>query len=141
MEDFLRRFAVSSLAGAALFAGTTGGWLVAEKAGVVRRRRPQAGSCDAHEPPLSEVVSIATTAGFAFGGLYAVVRPLLPKQPELSGVLFSFGASFAVRAQLNAFFRFLGREQRFRASPPRIVGDVFFGLWLARAERLLGPRR
>jgi hypothetical protein len=137
---FVHRVAVSSAAGAGLFAGTTAAWRLMQASGLVRPR-PSRRSDANGEPTATEVVGMAASAGAFFGAGYGVVRPLLPRQPEAAGVLYALGASVAARAQLNALFKRLGRPERFRASGSRISGDLLFGLSLASAERMFGPRR
>jgi hypothetical protein len=58
----------------------------------------------------------------------------------MAGLIYTLSQGVAVRAQLNALFKLLGREERFAVSRSRLVGEVIFGLWLARAERMFGPR-
>jgi hypothetical protein len=83
---------------------------------------------------------MACGAGAFFGAGYGFVRPVLPRQPELAGLIYALVQGVAVRAQLNALFKRLQREQRFPLSASRLAGEVIFGLWLARAERVFGPR-
>jgi hypothetical protein len=92
------------------------------------------------EPPLEEILVMACGAGAFFGAGYGLVRPALPRQPEVAGLLHALAQGVAVRAQLNALFTRLKREQRFSLSPSRLASEVILGLWLAQAERVFGPR-
>jgi hypothetical protein len=83
---------------------------------------------------------LACGTGAFFGAGYGFARPLLPRQPELAGLIYALAQGVAVRAQLNALFKLLRREEHFPVSGYRLAGEVIFGLWLARAERVFGPR-
>lgn len=91
-------------------------------------------------PTAQEIVILACGTGAFVGAGYGILRPVLPRQPELAGLVYAVAQGVAVRAQLTALFKLLGREERFAVSRSRLTGEVIFGLWLARAERLLGPR-
>jgi hypothetical protein len=136
---FAQRLMVSSCAGAALFGVTVGAGLVAQEFGLVKKRRGKTGE-ESREPPMEEILTLAFGSGAFFGAGYGVMRPVLPSQPELAGLIYAFAEGVAVRAQLNALFKLLRREQRFHVSASRLAGEVIFGLWLARAERVFGPR-
>jgi hypothetical protein len=143
LRPMIRRFAhrvvVSSCAGAALFGVTTGGWLIAQRLGLAEKsagnRTGQSG-----EPTPQQIVALACATGAFVGAGYGFVRPVLPRQPELAGLGYALAQGVAVRAQLTALFKLLGREERFPLSRSRLTGEVISGLWLAGAERLLGPR-
>jgi alpha-D-ribose 1-methylphosphonate 5-triphosphate synthase subunit PhnG len=129
---------VSSCAGAALFAVTTGAGLIAQECGLVEKRCGKMRG-NGREPTLEEILAMACGAGAFFGAGYGFVRPALPRQPELAGLIYALAQGVAVRAQLNALFTRLKREQRFALSTSRLAGEVILGLWLARAERVFGP--
>ena len=133
---FAQRVVVSSCAGAALFAVTTGGaGLIAQECGRVEKRRMRG---NGREPTL-EILAMACGTGAFFGAGYGFVRPALPR-PERAGLIYSLAQGVSVRAQLNALFTRLKREQRFALSTSRLASEVILGLWLARAERVFGPR-
>jgi hypothetical protein len=136
---FAQRLAVSSCAGAALFGVTIGAGLIAREFGFVEKRRGKM-EAGAREPTLEEILTMACGAGAFYGAGYGLVRPILPRQPELAGLIYALAEGVAVRAQLNAFFKLLKREQRFPLTPSRLAGEVILGLSLARAERVFGPR-
>ena len=143
LRQMIRRLAhrllVSSCAGAALFGVTTGGWLIAQRLGWAEKR-PGNKAGERGAPAAQEIVILACGTGAFFGAGYGIARPVLPRQPELAGLIYAVAQGVAVRAQLTALFRLLRREERFAVSRSRLTGEVIFGLWLARAERLLGPR-
>jgi hypothetical protein len=139
MLSFAQRLVVSSCAGAALFAVTTAAGLVAREFGLVQKRRGKVGE-KGREPTLEEILALACGAGAFFGAGYGFVRPILPKQPELAGLVYALAQGVAVRGQLNALFKLLRRDERFNVSRSRLSGEVIFGLWLARAERMFGPQ-
>jgi hypothetical protein len=133
------RLLVSSCAGAALFGLTTGGWLIAQRLGCAEKRAGNRMEAPGAPTP-EEIVTLACGAGAFSGAGYGLVRPLLPRQPELAGLIYALAQGVAVRAQLAALFKILQREERFPVSRSRLTGEVILGLWLARAERLFGPR-
>ena len=139
IRRFAHRVAVSSCAGAALFGVTTGGWLIAQRFGWGDKHAGNRAG-ESRAPTPQEIVSLACGAGAFFGAGYGFVRPVLPRQPELAGLIYALAQGVAVRAQLTALFKLLGREERFPVLRSRLTGEVIFGLWLARAERLSGPR-
>jgi hypothetical protein len=139
MIRLLHRVLVSSCAGAALFAVTTGAGLIGQELGLVGTRRGKT-SGRGHEPTPEEILMMACGTGAFFGAGYGLVRPVLPRQPEVAGLLYGLAQGIAVRAQLNALFKRLKREQRFSLSTSRLAGEMILGLWLARAERVFGPR-
>ena len=136
---FAHRLVVSSCAGATLFGVTTGGWLIAQRLGLAEKssgnRTGQSG-----EPTPQQIVALACATGALFGAGYGFVRPVLPRQPELAGLCYALAQGVAARAQLNALFKLLRRKQRLSVSRSRLAGEIVFGFWLARAERLFGPR-
>jgi hypothetical protein len=138
MIRLVHRVVISSCAGAALFAVTTGAALIGQEFGLVEKRRGKRGK--GPEPTLEEILIMACGTGAFFGAGYGLVRPVLPRQPEVAGLLYALAQGVVVRAQLNALFKWLKREQRFSLSTSRLAGEVILGLWLARAERVLGPR-
>jgi hypothetical protein len=134
-----QRLAVSSCAGATLFGLTTGGSLIAQRFGSAQKRTGnRTGERDGPAP--MQIVALACGTGAFFGGGYGLARPGLPRQPELAGLIYALAQGVALRVQLNALFRLLGREERFPVSRSRLAGEVILGLWLARAERMFGPR-
>jgi hypothetical protein len=139
VSRFAQRVVVSSCAGVALFGISTAAGLIAQELGLVEKR-PGKTRGTSGEPTLGEILRLAFGAGAFFGAGYGYLRPVLPRQPELAGLIYAFALGVAVRAQLNALFRFLGREQRFPLSTSRLAGEVVLGLWLAAAERMFGPR-
>lgn len=139
MRRFAHRLVVSSCAGAALFGVTTGGWLIAQRLGWGEKRAGNRAG-ESRVPTPQEIVSLACGTGAFFGAGYGFVRPVLPRQPELAGLIYALAQGVAVRAQLTALFKRLGRKEGFPVSRSRLTGEVIFGLWLARAERLVGPR-
>jgi hypothetical protein len=139
MIRLLHRVVVSSCAGAALFAVTTGAGLIGQELGLVEKRRGKR-SARGREPTPEEILMMACGTGAFFGAGYGLVRPVLPRQPEVAGLLYGLAQGIAVRAQLNALFKRLKREQRFSLSTSRLAGEMILGLWLARAERVFGPR-
>lgn len=134
-----QRLAVSSCAGATLFGITTGGGLIAQRLGLAEKR-PGNRTRESGEPEPKEILTLACGTGAFFGAGYGFARPVLPRQPELAGLIYALAQGVAVRAQLNALFKLLRREERLPVSRSRLVGEVIFGLWLARAERMFGPR-
>jgi hypothetical protein len=136
IRRFAHRLVVSSCAGAVLFGVTTGGSLIAQHLGWSEKR---AGKRAGETPTPQKIVCLACGTGACFGAAYGFVRPVLPRQPEMAGFIYAFAQGVAVRAQLNALFKLLGREERFPVSKSRVAGEVIFGLWLARAERVFGP--
>jgi hypothetical protein len=134
-----QRLAVSSCAGATLLGLTTGGWLIAQRFGLAEKRTGNR-TGESGGPAPREILALACGTGAFFGAGYGFVRPVLPRQPELAGLIYALAQGVAVRAQLNAFFKLLRREERFPVSRSRLAGEVIFGLWLARAERMFGPR-
>lgn len=134
-----QRIAVSSCAGATLLGITAGGGLIAQQLGLAEKR-PGNRTRESGEPAPKEILALACGTGAFFGAGYGFVRPLLPRQPELAGLIYALAQGVAVRAQLNAFFKLLRRDERFPVSGSRLAGEVIFGLWLARAERIFGPR-
>jgi hypothetical protein len=136
---FAQRLVVSSCAGAALFGVATGAGLIAREFGLVEKRGGEAKG-RGREPTLEEVLAMACGAGAFFGAGYGFVRPVLPRQPELAGLIYALAEGVAVRAQLNALFKLLKREERFPPTRSRVAAEVILGLWLARAERVFGPR-
>ena len=124
MHRFAQRLAVSAGAGATLFTVTNGAWLLTGKGD--RRGR--------------EIVGLAAGSGAAVGVGYALMRPLLPHQPEVAGLTYAFLTGVAVRGQLNAIATGVGRPQRFRLTARRLRDEIVLGLVLAQAERRLGPR-
>jgi hypothetical protein len=88
-------------------------------------------------PSRAELARLLVLAGALHGAGYAVLRPLLPRRPELAGVLYSFVADAVLRVQVNWILRAVGRPpstwQAHRT--PWTVAD---GLWLALVERLAG---
>ena len=135
----VQRVAASSCAGAALFAVTTGAGLIGQPFGLVGKP-PDKIRGNGSEPTVEETLVMACGAGAFVGAGYGVVRPVLPRQPEIAGLLYALALGVAVRAQLNALFTRLKREQRFSLSTSRLAGEVILGLWLAQAERVFGPR-
>jgi hypothetical protein len=136
---FAQRLVVSSCTGAALVGVTIGTRLIAEAFGLVEKRRGET-TGKGREPTLEEILAMACGAGAFVGAGYGFVRPVLPRQPELAGLIYALAQGIAVRAQLNALFKLLKREQRFPLTTSRLAGEVILGLWLARAERVFGPR-
>jgi hypothetical protein len=136
---FAQRLVVSSCAGASLFGITIGARLIAQELGLLEKRRGKA-TGETREPTLEEILALACGAGAFFGAGYGFVRPVLPRQPELAGLIYTLAQGVAVRAQLNALFKLVKREQHLPLTSSRFAGEVILGLWLARAERLFGPR-
>jgi hypothetical protein len=134
MATFPRRLGVATGASAGLFVATVGGWRLAQRAGLARDTWAEDGQ---RAPHFREVVEIAALAGVMVGVGYALVRPVLPRQPELAGLLYGFGSGFATRLQVNAILRFVGREPR-KFTSSKLAGDALIGLWLAETERLFG---
>jgi hypothetical protein len=134
-----QRLVVSSCAGATLFGITTCGGLIAQRFGLAEKR-PVNRTRESHEPTSKEILTLACGTGAFFGAGYGFVRPVLPRQPELAGLIYALAEGVAVRAQLDALFKLLRREERFPVSGSRLAGEIIFGLWLARAERMFGPR-
>jgi hypothetical protein len=88
-------------------------------------------------PPRSELLTILALAGAMHGAGYALVRPLLPRRPELAGLTYSFAEDALLRLQLKWMLRAVGRSPRpWRAE--RILWTVADGLWLALCERVAG---
>jgi hypothetical protein len=140
MRRFAQRLGVSASAGAILFGVTTGAWLLVERVGLVERRRKETAP-EKPEPTVAEMVGLACVTGAFFGAGYGVVRPLLPNQPELAGLSYAVAEGLAVRAQANVLLRvFRSNGRRPLLSASRIASDVVWGLWLAQAERVFGPR-
>ena len=75
-------------------------------------------------------------AGAAEGALYGVVRPVLPRRPELAGVIYGLAAAVSMHALANRLLVLGGLQPR-KLRVSDITGAVLFGLWLARSERLL----
>jgi hypothetical protein len=132
VESFPRRLVVATGASASLFIATFGCSRLAQLAGLAKN--PWEGDQD--HPDLQEIATTAAFASAVVGVSYALVRPLLPRQTELAGLLYGIGSGFAIRLQINAILGFVGREPRKIASPSKLVGDAVFGLWLAETERL-----
>ena len=81
------------------------------------------------------LVTIGALAGIVTGGGYALMRPMLPGQPELAGVLYAFASALALRVPVNAVAGRVGRERRM-VTRSDLVGIAVLGLALAEAERL-----
>jgi hypothetical protein len=135
---FAHRLVVSACAGATLIGVTTGGWLIAQRLGLAEKSSGNS-TGQSGEPTPQQIVALACATGAFLGAGYGFVRPVLPRKPELAGLIYAFAQGVAVRAQLTALFKLLRREKRFIVSRSRLTGEVILGLWLARAERLLGP--
>jgi hypothetical protein len=131
-ESFLRRLGLGTGAGATLFVATASGWRLAQQAGLARDPWEEDGQ---KGPGVYEVAKIGALAGAMVGVGYAVVRPILPRQPELAGLLYGFGSGFVTRLQANAILKVSKREPRTFASAA-LLSDALVGLWLAEAERL-----
>jgi hypothetical protein len=123
------RLAVSVFAGFASVVGALA---------VYRLVRPAA--FPLHAADLRDAVAYAGTGGAVVGAGYAVLRPLLPRRPEIAGLMYAFASHVLLRAFSTAVARSIGRSPR-RYTTGRALEPICTGLSLATAEHLLGPAR
>jgi hypothetical protein len=76
-KGFPRRVAVASGVSAGLLVVATGGWRLAQLVGLTKNPREE----DGDHLGFAEITSAATLAGLIIGAGYAIVRPVLPRQP------------------------------------------------------------
>jgi hypothetical protein len=133
VQGFGRRLGVATAASTCLFIATWGSWRVAQLAGLTKDPWKETG----REGPddLRPLVTIGALAGIVTGGGYALMRPMLPGQPELAGLLYAFASALALRVPVNAVASRVGRERRM-VTRSDLVGMAVLGLALAEAERL-----
>jgi hypothetical protein len=132
VENFGRRLGVATGASTSLFIATWGSWRVAQLAGLTKDPWKETGR---EGPDLRDLATAGALVGIVNGGGYALMRPMLPGQPELAGVLFASASALALRIPVNAIARRLGRERRM-VTRSDLVGIAVLGLALAEAERL-----
>jgi hypothetical protein len=132
VENFGRRLGVATGASTSLLITTWGGWRLAQLAGLTRDPWKEDGG---EGPDLHELATTGALAGVMIGGGYALTRPMLPRQPELAGLLYAFASALALRLQVNAVARLVGRERRI-VTRSDLVGIAVLGLTLAETERL-----
>jgi hypothetical protein len=129
--NFGRRLGVATGASTSLLIATWGGWRLAQLAGLAKDSWEE----DRRRPRFGELATTATLAGVMIGGGYALMRPVLPEQPEVSGLLYACASAVAVRLQVNAVARLVGRERKI-VTRSDLVGIAVLGLALAESERL-----
>jgi hypothetical protein len=132
VKGFARRLGVATGASTGLFIATWGGWRLAQLAGLAKDPWKQHSG---DGPDLRELAAYGAVAGVMSGGGYALVRPILPRQPELAGVLYAFASGLALRLPVNAIAELVGRERR-TVTRSDLVAMAVLGLVLAEAERL-----
>lgn len=131
VKGFARRLGVATGAGTGLFIVTWGGWRFAQLAGLAIRGEQHSGDA----PDLRELAATGAVAGVITGGGYALVRPVLPRQPELAGLVYALASGLALRLPVNAIAELVGRERR-TVTRSDLVPSAVLGLALAETERL-----
>jgi hypothetical protein len=132
VENFGRRLGVATGASTSLFIATWGGWRLAQLAGLTNNPWKEDGR---EGPDFGALATTGALAGVMIGGGYALMRPLLPGQPELAGLLYAFASALALRLQMNAVATLLGRQREI-VTRSDLVGIAVLGLALAETERL-----
>lgn len=133
MPSFARRLSVGVAAGVSGAVLAVGTQRLLIRAGFL----PPLPALKGDPPSRSELLGLLALAGVLHGGGYAVARPLLPRQPELAGLTYSFAADALLRLQLSWILRAVGRPPR-PWQVRRIPWTVADGLWLGSWDRIAG---
>jgi hypothetical protein len=133
VQNFGRRLAVATGVATSVFIATWGGWRSAQLAGLTKDPWKEAAGREG--PDLRDLATTGALAGIVIGGGYALIRPMLPGQSELAGLLYALASALALRVPVNAIARRVGRERKM-VTRSDLVGIAVLGLSLAEAERL-----
>ena len=141
MTTVVRRVGAGAIAGASGFAGLAVAGHVAVRLGLLK---PQSGE-DEHDRvpsegsssvPFREVLPYILPVGVTWGGVYGLVRPLLPAPPPLAGAAYGLSAHVALYALSNRLLA-VARLPGFEPRISDLVAHALAGVWLGEVERRL----
>ena len=143
MAAVVRRVAAGGRAGGSALAAVSVAQHIALRLGLLKwrphgdlRDGEQADRHAVRPPSLSELLLYGVGAGATFGGVYGLIRPLLPVPAHLAGAAYGIAAYLATYRLANRMLAWAGLR-RVDVSRSDLAANVLLGVWLGEVERRL----